>query len=45
MARITKADLETKISKLNDELTNYRRWLSESENKYNKLVDEKEAHL
>ncbi len=45
MARITKADLETKISKLNDELANYRRWLSESENKYNKLADEKEAHL
>lgn len=45
MARITKADLETKILKLNDELANYRRWLSESENKYNKLADEKEAHL
>ena len=45
MARTTKADLENKITELNGQLDNYRKWLIESQDKYNELIDEREAQL
>lgn len=45
MARITKADLENRIAELEQQLTNYQKWLMESEEKYNNLVEKKESQL
>lgn len=41
MARTTKTDLEQRLTEKEEELNKYRQWLMESEEKYNKLVDEK----
>lgn len=41
----TKASLEVELEETKAELKKYRQWLMESEEKYNKLVDEKETLL
>lgn len=41
----TKTALEAELEETKAELKKYRQWLMESEEKYNKLVDEKETQL
>lgn len=41
MPRITKADLEQRLVEKEEELDKYRKWLQESEEKYNRVIEEK----
>lgn len=45
MPRVTKADLEQQLAAKEEELNNYRKWLFESEEKYNKLTNEIEEQF
>ena len=45
MPKTTKTDLEQRLTEKEEELNKYRQWLMESDEKYNKLVQEKEKQF
>ena len=45
MPKMKKADLEKRITELEEEFKKYQNWLMEAKNKNNKLIDEKETQL